>query len=340
MYNKKIKILKILLVLIIFSMIMGGIFNLDVVKAENRIAIVFATGGLGDKSFNDSAYRGIQEAEEKLDITYDYAEPGSVAEYETLLTQFAQKDQYDMIISIGFDQADPLENVAASFPDQKFALIDAVVDKSNVASYVYNEEERGFLMGVASAMMTTKTEDPYINEEKVIGVIGGMKIPLIDANIAGFIEGAEYIDSDVEVKYSYVGSWEDPSKAKELALSLIEEDADIIWQAAGRSGLGVIKAAKEEDCYAIGADSDQAHEAPENVLTNGMKFVDNTVFIAVEQVINNEFEAGIHNLGIAEEGLGYTESLLTEDIVEELETVKEKIINGEITISKEIEEVQ
>ncbi|MFW5976435.1 MAG: BMP family lipoprotein [Bacillota bacterium] len=324
--------------LIIF-MVIGGLFT-SKVNAEEKVAIVFATGGLGDKSFNDSAYRGIQEAEEEYGISYDYAEPSAVAEYETYLTQFAQTGENDLIISIGVDQADALENVAASFPDQKFVLVDAEVDQSNVASYVYKEEQRGFLMGVAAAMMTTRDEESFINEEKVIGVVGGREIPLIEANIAGYMEGAKYVDSDIEVKYSYVGSWSDPSKGKELALSMIEDDADVVWQAAGRSGLGVIKAAEEEDVYAIGADSDQGHEAPDNVLTNGMKFVDNTVLLAVDQVINDEFESGTHSLGLADEGMGYTESLLPEEIVEELDEVKDKIINGDITISKEIDEVE
>ena len=331
---------KTLLMMLVLLLVVGGTFNQQPVQAEGEIAIVFATGGLGDKSFNDSAYRGIQEAEEKLGISFNYAEPSAIAEYETYIKQFAQTRRYDLIISIGFDQADALSSVASSFPDQNFALIDAVVEAPNVGSYVYKEKERGFLMGVAAAMMTTRTDDEFINEDKVIGVIGGMKIPLIDANIAGYIKGAKYIEPDIEVKHSYVGSWQDSNKAKELALSMIEDNADIIWQAAGRSGLGVIKAAAEEDKYAIGADSDQGHEAPDHILTNGMKFVDNTVFLAVEQVLNDNFEAGITSLGIEKGGIGYTDSLLPEPIINKLEEVKAKITAGEIEIPEKIEEAR
>lgn len=310
----------------------------SVVQAEGRVAIVFATGGLGDKSFNDSAYEGMQMAVEKLGIEFDQAEPSAIAEYETYLTQFAATNRYDLIISIGFDQADALSKVAERFPRQEFAIVDMVVDKPNVASYVYKEEERGFLLGVASAIMTKKTDDPRINEDNVIGVIGGMKIPLIDANIAGFIAGAKYVDPGIEVLHSYVGGWADPAKGKELTLSMIEKGADIIWGAAGRSGLGVIKAADEENCYSIGADSDQGYLAPESVLTNGMKFVNNTVFLAIEQVLNDNFKPGVHVLGVKENALGYSESLLPADIITRLEEVKTRITNGEIEIPSELEE--
>jgi len=312
----------------------------EVVQAEGRIAVVFATGGLGDKSFNDSAYEGLVMAEEDLNIQFDLAEPSAISEYESYLTQFAATGMYDLIIGIGFDQIDAMGNVADRFTNQKFAIIDTVVEKPNVSSYVYEEKERGFLMGVAAALMTSRTDDPKINPEKTIAVVGGMEIPLIEANVAGYMAGAKYIDPEVEVLYSYVGDWADPAKAKELTISLIENDADVIWGAAGRSGLGVIMAAEEANCYSIGADSDQGHEAPGYVLTNGMKFVNNTVYLAIEQVLNDEFEAGAHTLGVKEGGLGYTESLLPEDIIAELETAEELIINNEVEIPTTVAEVK
>lgn len=326
--------------LVIALTLLAGIGVGPVRAAEGQIAVVYATGGLGDKSFNDAAHEGILRAEEELGIEFDQAEPSAVAEYETFLNRFASMGRYDLIISIGFDQADALKTVAEQYPDQKFAIVDAVVEKPNVASFVYAEKERGFLMGVAAAMMTTKTENPMINSDKKIGVIGGMKIPLIDENIAGYIAGAHYVDPDIEVMHSYVGSWADPAKGKELTVSMIENGVDVVWGAAGRSGLGVINAAKENDIYAIGADSDQGHLAPENVLTNGMKFVDNTVYRAIEQVLNDELSTGINLLGVEEKGLGYTESLLPEPVVEELETVKTEIIEGEVEIPTKIEEAR
>ena len=325
--------------LFVFSFMLG-LAVMPARGAEGRIAIVYATGGLGDKSFNDSAHEGILRAEEELGIEFDQAEPSAIAEYETFLNRFASTRRYDLIISIGFDQADAVKKVAGQYPDQNFAIIDAVVDQPNVASYVYAEEERGFLVGVAAALMTTRVEDPRINSQKKIGVVGGMKIPLIDANIAGYIAGAKYVDPEIEVQHSYVGGWADPAKGKELTVSMIENGVDIIWQAAGRSGLGVVNASEENGVYSIGADSDQSYLAPEHVLTNGMKFVNNTVFRAVSQILNDNFQTGTNVLGVAEKGLGYTESLLPESVIEELEDVKEEIIAGEIEIPSEIEEAK
>lgn len=325
----------------VFAIIMVlGMGSTTPAQAEGKVAIVFATGGLGDKSFNDSAMRGMTLAKEQHGIEFDFAEPTAIAEYQPFLMQFANTRQYDLIISIGFDQADALNEVAARFTDQKFAIVDMVVGKPNVASFVYKEKERGFLMGVASALMTTKADDPRINPEKVIGVIGGMKVPLIDANIAGFITGAKYVDPEVKALHSYVGHWADPAKGKELALSMIEQGADVVWGAAGRSGLGVINAAQEKNLYTIGSDSDQGYLAPENVLTNGMKLVDQTLLLAIKQVLDGTFEGKINVLGVAENVIGYSKSLLPEDVIKALEDVKTKIVAGEIEIPEKIEDIK
>ncbi len=326
------------LLIIVALLTVAAIFVNGVARAEGRFAIVFATGGLGDKSFNDSAFAGMEKAVAELGIEYDRAEPTAIAEYESFLTRFAVTRRYDLIISIGFDQADALSKVAQHFPEQRFAIVDMVVEQPNVASYVFAEQERGFLIGVASALMTSRSADPKVNPARKIGVIGGMKIPLIDANIAGFYAGAKFVDPQVEVIHSYVGAWDDPTKGKELALSMVEQGVDIIWGAAGRSGLGVIKAAAEKDCYAIGADSDQGHLAPDNVLTNGMKYVNNTVFLAIEQVLNQQFATGIHVLGVKEGALGYSRSLLPAEVIGQLEAIKTRLINGEIEIPASLAE--
>ena len=315
-----------------------GLFLPGQVLADGKVAIVFATGGLGDKSFNDSAMRGMDMAKEQLGIEFDYAEPSAITDYQPFLMQFANTRQYALILSIGFDQADALNAVAGQFPEQKFAIIDMVVAKPNIASYVYKEHERGFLIGVAAALMTTKTNDAHINAAKVVGVIGGMKIPLIDANIAGFMAGTKYVDPEVKALHSYVGHWADPGKGKELTLAMIEQGADIVWGAAGRSGLGVINAAQEKNVYTIGSDSDQSYLAPDHVLTNGMKFVDQTVLLAIKQVLDGTFEGTINVLGVQEGVLGYSSNLLPEDVVTALEDVKAKMAAGEIEIPESLEE--
>lgn len=304
-----------------------------------KVAIVFATGGLGDKSFNDSANEGIKMAQSKLNIDYRQAEPQQVAEYEGYLTQFARTGQYDLIISIGFDQADALKTVAARFPKQKFAIVDMVVDAPNVASYVYKEQERGFVLGAIAGLMTTRKGDPRINPENVIGVVGGMDIPLINANIAGYIAGAKYVNPNVKVLYSYVGDWADPAKGKELTLAQFDQGADIVWLAAGRSGLGGIKAAAEKNRYAFGADADQGYLAPKNILSNGMKFVNNTVYRAIEDVVKDRFKPGVHLLGLKEKGLGYTDSLVPKDIIAEVDKLAAKVASGELDVPDKINEV-
>lgn len=305
-----------------------------------RYAIVFATGGLGDQSFNDSAYEGIQRAARELGIEFDYAEPTAIAEYERLLTLFAQSRRYDLIISIGFDQADAVAAVADRFPNQKFAIVDTVVERPNVASYAYREAERGFLVGAIAGLMTQRQGDPKVNPSNhVVGVVGGMDIPLINANIAGFIAGAKLVNPQADVRYSYVGHWADPARGKELALAQFDQGVDVIWGAAGLSGLGVIQAAQEANHYVIGADSDQGHLAPEHVLTNGMKLVNNTVFLAVQSVQEGRFQAGTHVLGVAENVLGYSPSLVPADVRAIVDGLAARIASGEIVPPETIEEV-
>lgn len=333
------KSMRLKVMVMMAAILLPGLISAPLLAGDDaKVAIVFATGGLGDKSFNDAAMQGIKQAITKYGIEYDYAEPKAITEYHTYLSQFAATRRYDLIISIGFDQADALGNVAERFKEQKFAIVDMVVDKPNVASYIYKEQERGFLIGYAASLMTSRGNDNRINRDKVIGVIGGMKIPLIDANIAGFISGAKHADPAVKVLHSYVGHWADPAKGKELTISMFEQGADIVWGAAGRSGLGVIYAAREKNRYAIGADADQGYLAPKNVLTNGMKFVNNTVEIAIEKVVNNVFEGGIHLLGVKENALGYSLNLLPKDVLEKLEQVKRKLIAGNIEIPRSIED--
>lgn len=329
----------LLSILLFVCIISGGVFEYAA-AAEEEIAIVFAIGGLEDKSYNAAAYEGIKRARKELDIKFDMAEPDVISDYENYLRQFAQLKKYDLIISIGFEQTEALKSISSHFPDQEFVLIDMIVNKPNITSYVFAEEERGFLMGVAAAMMTTKTKNLRINEQKKVGVISGMKIPLIDANIAGFMAGANYIDEDVEIEYSYIGDWTDPEKGKKIALTMIANGTDIIWHTGGEFGVGVIEAAAGRQCYAIGADYDQSHIAPDTVLTNGMKFIDNTVYLAVKNFLDNHYQSNIHVLGIAENALGFTKSILPRDIIQMLEEVKQKIIDNDIEIPTKIKNVE
>lgn len=315
-------------------LLVGGLFLAGVGGATaqaQRFAVVFAVGGLGDQSFNDSAYDGIQKAAARYGIDYDYAEPGSIAEYETILTRFAQSRRYDLIISIGFNQEDAVTAVAARFPAQRFAIVDTVAPGDNVASYVYREQERGFLLGAIAGLMTQRGDDPKLLPGNTVGVVGGMDIPLINANIAGFIAGARYVNPDADVRWSYVNDFVDPARGKELALAQFDQGVDVVWGAAGVSGLGVIQAAEEADRYVIGADDDQNHLAPEHVLTSGLKQVNNTVLFAVESVLADEFAPGVHALGLAEGALGYVPGLVPEEIRATVDVLAARIVSGELS---------
>lgn len=339
--RNRIVVLILALVLIPLSWVLaGGSAEAEPEETAEQVAVVFGRGGLGDESFNDAAFRGLQRAGEELGIEYDYAEPQAVAEFEPLLTQFAAQGSYSLIISIGFEQGEALNAVSQAFPDQEFAIIDTVVEQPNVTSYVYEEQERGFLMGAAAALTTVEADNPLVNPAESVAVIGGVESPLINANIAGFLAGAQYINPDIDASFAYVGSFGDPARGKEIAISMIEAGADVVWGAAGRSGLGVLDAAMEMGVYGMGADSDQGSVAPGHVLSNGIKLVDETVYIAIDRTLAGEPAGGLSVLGVADGALGYTDSLLSDAALSELEAVREAIIAGEFDIPATIEEAR
>ncbi|MGD2249322.1 MAG: BMP family ABC transporter substrate-binding protein [Candidatus Methanofastidiosia archaeon] len=296
------------------------------------VAIVFATGGLGDKSFNDTCYEGIKKAQEDFEIEFDYVEPTAIAEYEGFHRQYAKSGDYNLIIGIGFDQADAMTIVAEEYPEQKFAIVDMVVDLPNVASLIFRENEGGFLIGIAAGLKT---------ETDKIGFVGGMDIPLIRKFLAGYKYGAEYVNPDIEVSWKYVENWTDPAKGKELALAQFDAGADILFVAAGRSGLGAIQAAYEQNHLVIGVDADQC-DTIEGVpvttfLCSMLKRVDVAVYETIKDVVNGEFQGGIYSFGVAENGVGVCEHL-PDDLQDEIEEYAQMIADDEIVIPTGIDE--
>ena len=297
-----------------------------------RIAVVFATGGLGDKSFNDSCYQGVKEAEADFGIEFDYVEPTAIAEYEGYHRQYAKSDEYDLIIGIGFDQADAITIVAQEYPDQKFAIVDMVVELPNVASLVFRENEGSFLVGAAAGLKSQTDK---------IGFVGGMDIPLIRRFLAGYKFGAEYINPEVEVSWKYVGDWSDPAKGKELALALFDEGADIVYAAAGRSGLGAIQAAHERGMLVIGVDADQC-DTIEGVpvttfLGSMLKRVDVAVYETIKSVMDDTFAGGFQSFGAAENGVGACKHIPS-DIQGQIDDLMAKVASGEIQVPSDIDE--
>jgi basic membrane protein A len=296
-----------------------------------RVGLVLSVGGLGDKSFNDSAYEGLMKAAEELDIVPIYGQPEQMAEDEKYLRQYAEQ-RLDLVIAVGFLMKDALEKVASEFPDARFAIIDAEVDAPNVASLVFREHEGSFLVGAIAGLVT---------ETGKIGFIGGMDIPLIHKFEAGYGQGARHVRPDVEVLVAYAGSgpsaFHDPVKGKSMALSQFDRGADIIFQAAGSTGNGVIDAAKERGLYAIGVDANQNYMAPGHVLTSMLKRVDVAVFEIIKEVVADRFEGGAHVYGLEVGGVGYAldehnEALISQDVRQRVEDIKRDIIDGHIRV--------
>ena len=297
-----------------------------------RVGLVLSVGGLGDKSFNDSAYKGLIRAEKELGIEAIYGQPEQMAEDEKYLRQYADQG-LDMVVAVGFLMKDALEQVSGEFPDTRFAIIDAVVEAPNVASLVFSEHEGSFLVGAIAGLVT---------DTGVVGFVGGMDIPLIHKFEVGYTEGVKYVNPDADVLVAYAGSgpqaFHDPVKGKSLALSQFSRRADIIFQAAGSTGNGVIDAAAERGLFAIGVDANQNYMAPGNVLTSMVKRVDVAVFEIIKEVVEGEFSGGVHVYGLEIDGVGYAvdeynQSLIPGEVLARVESIKQDIIAGRIEVT-------
>lgn len=345
-----------------------GIFALSTfstVNAEPKVlssgnfAIIFATGGLGDKSFNDAAYRGMEDAFTKYggsyevqdgDITVDYVEPTTIPEFATYQRYLALQGTYDVIICVGFLQTDALTDTIAQYPDQKFLLIDSVIDHQNISSITFKEHEGSFLVG-AMAGMTTQTNK--------LGFLGGLDIYLINKFLAGYQQGAHYIDPAIEVNYVYspdpTNPWGDIAGGKVVGQSFFSGGTDIVYAAAGGTGIGVMQAANEtDDVYAIGVDSDQDYLAEGKVLCSMLKLVETAVFSTIDDYMQEDWSGGASELGLAEDGVGISNMTYTWDEKQEIyelngvnktrgahiEDLKQMIINETIVVDDEAEKAE
>jgi basic membrane protein A len=300
-----------------------------------RIGMVTDVGGLGDRSFNDSAYAGLVRAKTDLHVDTTVLQSRSAADYQINMTVLANKE-YDEIFAIGFLMARDVTEVAERYPQRHFSIIDAVVDQPNVTSVTFKEEEGSFLAG-ALAAMTTKT--------KTIAFLGGIDIPLLRKFEAGYAAGARQIDPSVKVLVKYVGSFEDVASGKELAGVQFSEGADIIYVAAGKAGLGAIDQVKERNgAFIIGVDSDQDAIAPGKILTSMVKRVDIGVFRVSGQAAARKPRPAHLTLGLKEGGVGltdfrYTKSVVTPAKLAVLAKLRAAIIGGTLVAPSTREEL-
>jgi basic membrane protein A len=299
---------------------------------RTRVGIVFDIGGKDDRSFNSAAWAGVVRAKKELPIVARDAEPGDPTSLEPALRAFAQYG-YDLIIGVGFAQAPIIEQVAADYPNSKFAIVDAIVDKPNVAGLVFREHEGSFLVGMIAAA-TSKTN--------TIGFVGGMDIPLIHRFLTGYEEGAKYLNPRIRVIPNFVGitdgAWNNPGKGRELATAQIEQGADVVFQAAGNSGLGVFDAAEAKGKFAIGVDSNQNWVKPGHILTSMVKRIDNAVYGVIKDTLEGKFKGGPQIYGLDNNGVGYAvdefnKALIPPSVIEKVELARQEIVSGKIKVT-------
>jgi len=308
-------------------------------KSKIHVGIVFDIGGKDDRSFNAAAWQGVQRAAKELPIVLRDIEPGTPNAIEPAMRAFAERG-YDLIIGVGFAQAPIMEQVAKDYPNIHFAIIDGVSNMPNVASLVFKEHEGSYLVGILAAK-ATKTN--------TLGFLGGMDIGLIHRFEKGYEEGAKSVNPNIRIIQNYVGvtdsAWNNPGKGKELALAQISKGADVIFTAAGNSGLGAFDAVELQGKqngrathFVIGVDSNQNMVKPGFVLTSMVKRVDNAVYNIVDDVVNQRFSPGLDVFGLDKDGVGYAmdannKDLVSPEAIQEAEEAKKKIIAGEIKVT-------
>ena len=304
------------------------------------VCIVY-TGNLGDKSYNDSCNEGAQRAIEDFGIELRSLEGTTAAEWEANLVA-ACEEGYDLIIGASSNIADYIVEHGPNYPDTKFAVIDTTVDLPNVQSISFAQNQGSFLAGAAAAMFTEKTDIEGVNEDAIIGWVGGMDIPVLHDFYTGYEQGAKYINPDITILQAFAGNWSDPLRGKELTLAQYEQGADIVMNVASGTGAGVLEGAKEAGKYAIGVDLNQDADQPGSVLTSMVKRVDNACYLVIESVVNGTFEGGstryldleaggvsLTDFSVMREALG---DKFPEDIVEKCNELAEQIIAGEIVV--------
>ena len=307
-----------------------------------RVGIVFDIGGKDDRSFNAAAWQGVQRAAKDLPIVLRDIEPGTPNAIEPAMRAFAERN-FDLIIGVGFAQAPIMEDVAKDYPHIQFAIIDGVSKLPNVASLIFKEHEGSYLVGILAAKAS---------HTGTIGFLGGMDIGLIHRFAKGYEEGARSVNPNIRVIENYVGvtdsAWNNPGKGKELSLAQIGKGVDVIFTAAGNSGLGAFDAVEQQGKqngrathFVIGVDSNQNMVKPGFVLTSMVKLVDNAVYDIVNDVVNHRFSPGLHVFGLDKDGVGYAmdefnKDLVSPDALEAAEATKKKIIAGEIKVTDAI----
>ena len=293
-------------------------------------AVIFDMGGKFDKSFNEAAYHGAEQFKQETGLNYLEFEITNESQRDQALRRMAQRA--DIVVAVGFAFSTPLETVAAEFPDKKFVIIDSVVEKPNVESVVFKEHEGSFLVGMAAAL-ASKTGK--------VGFVGGMDIPLIRNFETGYEQGVKHVNPQAAGIVNYTGTtpaaWNDPARGGELAIGQFGQGADVVYAAAGATGLGVLQAAADKGKLSIGVDSNQNYLHPGSVLTSMMKRVDVAVHDAFAKAKDGSWQAGTQALGLKEQGVDYAlddnnRAVLPPDMQAKIDEAKKSIIDGTLVV--------
>lgn len=299
--------------------------------ADIKPALVYGTGGKFDKSFNEAAYGGAEKFKSETGIDYRDFEPTSDTQGEQAIRNFASRG-FNPVVAVSFAWTSAIEKVAAEFPDTQFVIVDSVVDKPNVRSVVYKEEEGSYLVGLLAGMASTTGK---------VGFVGGMDIPLIRKFACGYLQGVKAAKKDAEIFQNMTGStpaaWNDPVKGGELAKSQIDRGADVIYHAAGGTGIGVLRAVADAGKLGIGVDSNQNGLQPGRVLTSMLKRVDVAAYNSFMAARNGTWQPGVSVLGLKEEGVAWAlddnnKELITPEMKAAADTARAEIIAGNVKV--------
>lgn len=309
---------------------LSGLLAGAAMAADNKPAIVFDIGGKFDKSFNESMFNGAEKFKGETSVAYGEFEIANEAQREQAIRNFADQG-FSPIIAAGFAQAAAVEKVAKEYPELKFAIIDMVVDLPNVQSIVFNEHEGSYLVGMLAGMST---------KSGTVSFVGGMDIPLIRKFACGYVQGVKAAKADAKVIQNMTGdtgaAWNDPVKGGEITKGQISQGSDVVYAAAGATGLGVLKAAAEAKILSIGVDANQNYLYPGQVLSSMLKRVDVAVYNVMKDGVDG-FKPGIHALGLAQDGVGYSldehnKALISADMQAKVDAAKADIIAGKIAV--------
>ncbi len=312
-------------------MVVGAFGASAAAQTAVKPAVVYSTGGKFDKSFNEGVSDGAQRFGRETSLAIAEFEPTNETQFEQALRRFAQRGQ-DPIIAVGFSQAVALEKVAREISAVRFTLIDAVVDLPNVQSVVFKEHEGSFLVGVLAALASRSGK---------VGFVGGMDIPLIRRFQCGYEQGVKYANPRAELIANMTGTtpaaWNDPGRGAELAKGQFDRGVDVVYAAAGSTGIGVLQAAKDRGKYGIGVDSNQNHLHPGTMLTSMIKRVDLAAYQSFKDALVGGWKPGRQVLGLKEGGVDWAldqhnEKLVTADMKAKVEAAKADIISGKVEV--------